>query len=193
MFSKIFLAKSYFNIPRILHFSYFFHTQSSTGPKVSLTKQAFATLLQSCSSNPNHLKQIHTLLLTSGLSIKNSLITHLLTNLIALGDMLYARQLFDEMHKPRTFLWNTLIRGYVKNDLPVEATSIYRQMHLLDICPDGFTFPFVIKACAELVQLWAGSAVHTHVLKHGLEFVAMIRTELIIISCKQNFECTIKV
>nr|POE88938.1 pentatricopeptide repeat-containing protein, mitochondrial [Quercus suber] len=87
--------------------------------------------------------------------------------------MSYARQLFDEMHKPRTFLWNTLIKGYVKNELPIEAASVYRQMHLIGVRPDSFTYPFVVKACAQLPELWTGGAVHVHVMKYGLEFVSM--------------------
>ena len=98
--------------------------------------------------------------------------------------MSYARQLFDEMHKPRTFLWNTLIKGYVKNELPIEAASVYRQMHLIGARPDSFTYPFVVKACAQLPELWAGGAVHVHVVKYGLEFVSMVRTELMIMYVK---------
>ncbi|XP_031251171.1 pentatricopeptide repeat-containing protein At2g01510, mitochondrial [Pistacia vera] len=153
-------------------------------PRMALTKQLFTTLLHACSSRPNHLKQIHALILTTGLSIKNALITQLLTNLTLLGDMIYARKLFDEMHKPRTFLWNTLIKGYVKNDIPIEAVSVYSQMHCLNIIPDRFTYPFVVKACGDLIDMWAGLAVHGHVVKHGLEFVAVVRTELVIMYVK---------
>lgn len=143
-------------------------------------KQTLSSLLESCSSRKNHLKQIHAVILTTGISVKNSLLTKLMANVIDLGDLHYARQLFDGMHKPRIFLWNTLIKGYVKNDLPVESALIYRQMKVVGVRPDSFTFPFVIKACAELPQLSTGLAVHCHVVKHGLEFISMVRTELII-------------
>lgn len=146
--------------------------------------KTFTTLLQSCSSRPNHLKQLHALLLTTGLSIKNALITQLLASLTVVGDMSYARQLFDEMHKPRPFLWNTIIKGYVKNGIPVEAVSVYGMMRDLGVRPDAFTFPFVIQACAELGDLSVGLGVHGHVLKHGLEFVVVVRTELMIMYVK---------
>ncbi|GAV63119.1 PPR domain-containing protein/PPR_2 domain-containing protein/DYW_deaminase domain-containing protein [Cephalotus follicularis] len=153
-------------------------------PPTLFTKQTFKPLLQVCSSCPNQLKQIHAIVLSTGLSIKNSLITQLLTCFTILGDMPYARQLFDEMHKPRTFLWNTLIKGYVKNELPCEAASVYRQMHSLGISPDPFTYPFVVKACSGLGETWEGEAIHGHVVKYGLEFVAMVRTELMIMYVK---------
>ncbi|KAF3432177.1 hypothetical protein FNV43_RR26916 [Rhamnella rubrinervis] len=156
------------------------HTQDCSFRPVPLTKEAFTYILQSCRSNTNQLQQIHGLLLTTGLSLKNSLVTCLLTNLTLLGNMSYARKLFDEMHKPRTFLWNTLIKGYTKNHIFIEAASVYREMRLVGVLPDSFTFPFVVKACAELPDIWVCSAVHAHVVKFGLEFVAMVRTELML-------------
>ncbi|BFG17220.1 hypothetical protein CerSpe_034940 [Prunus speciosa] len=182
--TKLWFSLSLKPLASILLFSSLTQTQNPTNPPIALTKQVFTTLLQSCSSYPNHLKQIHALILTTGLSIKNSLITQLLTNLTLLGDMSYARQLFDQMHKPRVFLWNTLIKAYVKNGIFTEAAFVYRQMHLLGVRPDQFTYTFVVKACAELPELWAGSAVLAHVVKYGLEFVAMVRTELILMFAK---------
>ncbi|XP_059649549.1 pentatricopeptide repeat-containing protein At2g01510, mitochondrial [Cornus florida] len=172
-------------IPSIFHFSTLSQAHETlSGQSLTITKQAFTSLLHSHSSHPNHLKQIHSLLLTTGLSVKNSLITQLLTSLCVLGDMSYARQLFDEMHKPRPFVWNTLIKGYFKNELPNEVASVYRQMHHIDVRPDPFTFPFVVKCCTELSELWVGVAIHAHVLKYGLEFIAMVRTELMVMYVK---------
>ncbi|KAI6699414.1 hypothetical protein NL676_013738 [Syzygium grande] len=149
-----------------------------------LTKQTLATLLKACSSQPHQLEQIHAVVLTTGLSVKNSLITQLLANLVILGDIQYARKLFDEMHKPRIFLWNTLIRGYAKNDMPMESVSLYGKMTSLGVRPDGFTFPFVVKASAELPDCWAGLTIHAHVVKYGLEYNAMVRNELMIMYVK---------
>ncbi|XP_048428791.1 pentatricopeptide repeat-containing protein At2g01510, mitochondrial [Pyrus x bretschneideri] len=175
------MAKLCFTLPLkpSLPFSSLVQIQNPANPRVGLTKQALTALLQSCSAHPNQLKQIHAVVLTTGLSIKNSLITELLTNFALLGDMSYARQLFDQMHKPRVFLWNTLIRAYVKNRIFMEAALVYRQMHVLGIRPDQFTYTFVVKACTEQPELWAGSAVLAHVVKYGLEFVAMVRIELV--------------
>lgn len=73
----------------------------------------------------------------------------------------------------------------MKNDLPNEAASIYKQMHFLGVRPDPFTFPFVIKACAQVIELRAaGSTAHAQVVKYGLEFVAVVRTELMIMYVK---------
>ncbi|XP_042501122.1 pentatricopeptide repeat-containing protein At2g01510, mitochondrial-like [Macadamia integrifolia] len=181
--------------PSILHCSSFHHTHkhgtsTPSSPSSPFTKQAFTSLLQSSSSQSHQLKQIHALLLTSGLSIKNSLITQLLSSLTLLGDMTYARLLFDEMHKPRSFLWNTLIKGYVKNDLSIEATSVYQIMRGVGVRPDPFTFPFVLKACSQVDDLCAGQEVHAHVIKFGLDFDAIVRTELMLMYAKVGELCS---
>ncbi|XP_004298471.1 PREDICTED: pentatricopeptide repeat-containing protein At2g01510, mitochondrial-like [Fragaria vesca subsp. vesca] len=153
---------------------------------VTITKQAFTAQLESCSSHPDQLKQLHAVILTTGISVKNSLLTRLITSFIALGETSYARKVFDEMHKPRVFLWNTMIKAYVKDGDFIEAAAVYRRMHRLGVRPDEFTYTFVVKACAQLLP-WAGLAVAAHAVKYGLEFVAEVRTEMVVM-CVRNRE-----
>ncbi|XP_050373958.1 LOW QUALITY PROTEIN: pentatricopeptide repeat-containing protein At2g01510, mitochondrial [Argentina anserina] len=151
---------------------------------VTITKQAFTAQLQSCSSHPNQLNQIHALILTTGISVKNSLLTSLITSFIALGDISYARKVFDEMYKPRVFLWNTIIKAYVKGCDFLEAAAVYRVMQRVGVRPDEFTYTFVVKACAKLQR--GGAAVAAHAVKYGLEFVAEVRTELVVMCVKDG-------
>ncbi|XP_058112424.1 pentatricopeptide repeat-containing protein At2g01510, mitochondrial [Magnolia sinica] len=162
------------------------HTRTrSNGPRSPPSnKQCFASLLNAFSKHPTQLMQIHALLLTTGLSRKNSLITSLISALLLMGHTIYPRRLFDTLHKPRTFLWNTLVRGYVKNDLCAEALTVYDRMHRAGIRPDEFTFPFVIKACAEVAGICGGPVVHAIVIKYGLAFDTIVRTELMIMYAK---------
>ncbi|XP_020265038.1 pentatricopeptide repeat-containing protein At2g01510, mitochondrial [Asparagus officinalis] len=146
-------------------------------------KSAVAILLKS-NSNPAHLKQIHSLLLTTGLTHKNSLLTRLLENLIRIGDIRYARKLFDEIPKPRVFLWSTLIRAYFNDNLPFDAISLYLQMGSANVRPDSFTFPFVVKACAEVLNVRLGMAVHGQIVKYGLHENAIVGTELMVMYAK---------
>ncbi|KAM5567008.1 pentatricopeptide repeat-containing protein [Rosa sericea] len=177
--SKLCLALS---LNPISQFSSLDQTRKPEPIRLTITKQAFTAQLQSCSSHPNQLKQIHALILTTGISIKNSLLTHLITAFIILGDVSYARKVFDEMHKPRVFLWNTIIKAYVKYQDFMEAAAVYRRMQRLGVRPDEFTYTFVVKACAQLP--WAGWAVAAHAVKYGLEFVVEVRTELVIMCVK---------
>ncbi|CAH2078667.1 unnamed protein product [Thlaspi arvense] len=136
-------------------------------------------LLRTSSSKPEQLKKIHALVLTSGLSVKKSLLTQLLDKLIVVGNMCYARQMFDEMHKPRIFLWNTLFKGYVENQFPFESVMLYKKMRSLDVRPDEFTYPFVAKAISQLGVLPCGFTSHAHVVKYGFESLGIVATELV--------------
>ncbi|WOL02816.1 Pentatricopeptide repeat-containing protein [Canna indica] len=156
------------------------------------TKAGFAALIRSHAFLP-HLKQIHALLLTTGLARKNSLLTRILLSLMSSGNMDYARNLFDDMHKPRIFLWNSLLRGYVSNNLPAPAAGLYRLMNNLAVRPDNFTFPFVLKACAQMLDVWLGAAVHSLLVKSGFILDAIVATELMIMYAKfgdpESAEC----
>ncbi|KAG9455005.1 hypothetical protein H6P81_007909 [Aristolochia fimbriata] len=149
----------------------------------SLDKEHFVSVLRR-SGSLRQLKKIHGLLLTTGYSRKDSLLTELLEALLRLKEMPYARQLFDEMRKPRTYLWNILVRGYVRSEIYVEALGVYGLMHRTGFPPDNFTFPFVIKTCTQLSAVWGGLQVHTLIVKLGVEFDTIVRTELMIMYAK---------
>ncbi|XP_010513875.1 PREDICTED: pentatricopeptide repeat-containing protein At2g01510, mitochondrial-like [Camelina sativa] len=149
-----------------------------------LTKQMLSELLRASCSKPRQLKKIHAIVLRTGFCEKNSLLTQLLENLVLMGDMCYARHLFDEMHKPRIFLWNTLFKGYVKNQIPSETVLLYKKMRDLGVRPDEFTYPFVVKAISQLGVLPCGSALHAHVVKNGFECLGIFATELVMMYMK---------
>ncbi|AEC05463.1 Tetratricopeptide repeat (TPR)-like superfamily protein [Arabidopsis thaliana] len=149
-----------------------------------LTKQMLSELLRASSSKPKQLKKIHAIVLRTGFSEKNSLLTQLLENLVVIGDMCYARQVFDEMHKPRIFLWNTLFKGYVRNQLPFESLLLYKKMRDLGVRPDEFTYPFVVKAISQLGDFSCGFALHAHVVKYGFGCLGIVATELVMMYMK---------
>ncbi|RRT83112.1 hypothetical protein B296_00007436 [Ensete ventricosum] len=76
---------------------------------------------------------IHALLLTTGLARKNSLLTRILLSLMSCGKVAYVRSLFDDMHKLRVFLWNTLLRGYVKGAIEDHEDAPVPLGHFLNL------------------------------------------------------------
>jgi pentatricopeptide repeat protein len=52
-------------------------------------------------------------------------------------------------------------------------------MHSLGLKGDNFTFPFVLKCCADLSSVWMGKCVHGQSLRIGLEFDIYVGTSLI--------------
>ncbi|MQL77623.1 hypothetical protein Taro_010032 [Colocasia esculenta] len=85
------------------------------------------------------------------------------------GDSPSSRRLFEEspLRRGTAFLWNTLVRAFTKAGLHVEAFGVYNQMARAGVRPDDRTFPFVLTACADAVDLRKGKEVHGAVVKSG--------------------------
>lgn len=100
---------------------------------------------------------------------KPKTIRYRLSQLCKEGQLELARQLFDDIPQPTTVVWNTMIIGYICSNLPHEAIALYSQMkwgcgsHKFE--PDPYTFSSVLKACAEMMELRIGKAVHCHILR----------------------------
>ncbi|CAL5350154.1 unnamed protein product [Camellia sinensis] len=91
----------------------------------------------------------------------------------------HARRMFDGIPNPDTAPWNTMFKGYVQNELYREVVVLFNQMKSLDIRPNCFTFPMVLKSCAKLLALQEGERVHCFVLKMGFKSNPFIGTTLI--------------
>ncbi|KAA8526174.1 hypothetical protein F0562_008087 [Nyssa sinensis] len=101
---------------------------------------------------------------------KTRTIRYRLSQLCREGQPQIARQLFDSIPRPTTVIWNTIIIGFICNNMPDEALLFYAR--LKSSSPgtkcDPYTFSSTLKACAETRQLKTGKAVHCHVLRSHL-------------------------
>ncbi|XP_076884366.1 pentatricopeptide repeat-containing protein At3g22150, chloroplastic-like [Bidens hawaiensis] len=95
-------------------------------------------------------------------------IRYRLSQLCREGQTHLARQLFDEIPKPTTVVWNAIIIGFICNNMPQEAILLYSQMKANSFVPDSYTYSSVLKACAETLNIRTGKAVHCHVLRSDL-------------------------
>ncbi|XP_076926365.1 pentatricopeptide repeat-containing protein At2g29760, chloroplastic-like [Bidens hawaiensis] len=126
-------------------------------------------LLINQSSNQNQLKQIHAQMLRTGLfhdpfSASTLISAFALSNL---QDINYAHQLFDQMPQPNVYTWNALIRAYSSSETPIQSLVIFTQMihRGNEVSPNKFTYPFVIKAAAEVSDVRVGQVVHGMAVK----------------------------
>ncbi|KAJ0717083.1 putative tetratricopeptide-like helical domain superfamily [Helianthus annuus] len=95
-------------------------------------------------------------------------IRYRLSQLCREGHPHLAHQLFDEIPKPTTVVWNSIIIGFICNNMAHEAILLYTQMKSRSFLPDSYTYSSVFKACAETRDIRVGKAVHCHVLRSGL-------------------------
>ncbi|KAJ8638335.1 hypothetical protein MRB53_012602 [Persea americana] len=84
------------------------------------------------------------------------------------GSFENAYKVFEEMPLRDLVSWNSVINGFAINGRPNEALTLFREMALEGVEPDGFTMVSMLNACAELGALALGRRVHVYLLKVGL-------------------------
>ncbi|KAL6199478.1 hypothetical protein ACLB2K_029262 [Fragaria x ananassa] len=127
------------------------------------------------------LKQLHALLLTSGLSQQQSSTSQII-NFSALsdsGNIDYSYRVLTQLPTPTVFDWNAVIRGYSKSRNPNRSISVFIKMLRHGASPDYLTYPFLAKAWARLLKRELGVAVHGHIVKAGFESDRFISNSLI--------------
>ncbi|KAK9130747.1 hypothetical protein Sjap_011234 [Stephania japonica] len=137
------------------------------------------SLLSKCKSIET-LKQIQSQFIKSGLHNTQFALSKLIEfcAVSPCGDLSYALSLFETIDAPNLFVWNTIIRGCSTSVLALEY---YVRMLFAGVEPNSYTFPFVLKACAQIPAAAAqeGKQIHGHVLKLDLDGDAFVHTSLI--------------
>ncbi|KAJ0700122.1 putative tetratricopeptide-like helical domain superfamily [Helianthus annuus] len=100
------------------------------------------------------------------------------------GSVDNALQLFDEMDKRSSFVWNLVIRVLTNNGFYKEALELYYRMSVNGIRADKFTYPFVVKACGGCLDLVEGQKVHSKLFTVGLDLDLHVCNSLIIMYAK---------
>ncbi|XP_057873196.1 pentatricopeptide repeat-containing protein At1g11290, chloroplastic [Cryptomeria japonica] len=123
---------------------------------------------------------LHAHFIITGIIKDNSFYGLKLATMYALsGSMEDARQLFDKMPQRSASLWNVMIRGYACNGQGEETLRLYYQMQDTGVQPDRYTFPFVLKACAALLDLQRGRDIHRDIVRFRLQSDAYVGTALV--------------
>ncbi|KAK9699353.1 hypothetical protein RND81_08G169100 [Saponaria officinalis] len=118
-------------------------------------------------------KKLHAHILVSGLlsvpSFRPIILRSNLASCYAFcGHLPYARHLFDEMPKPTLFLCNAVIKMYSQMGFPCDVLRVYADNFASGaLFADGFTYPFVIKACGDLSLRRIGVVLHGKAVSGG--------------------------
>nr|GMC58629.1 pentatricopeptide repeat-containing protein At5g66520-like [Ipomoea batatas] len=153
-----------------------FITATQTDSTLSLFMQKCKTL--------SHLKQIHAHLLKLYLPESPSSIAPLLSFAVSSKNpafFSYARAVFQNLQFRSTFVYNTMIRGYVQSHLPVPAILCYKEMLSYKLIVNNYTFTPLIKACSMVLDdsREMGFSVHAHIFKLGFQQDRFIASALI--------------
>lgn len=83
-----------------------------------------------------------------------------------LGYLSYARLVFDQCKERNTEIWNTMIGGYVQNNCPIEAISIFIQaLESKEAVCDDLTFLSALTAISLLQKIKMAEQLHAFILK----------------------------
>ncbi|GAB4827547.1 hypothetical protein Ancab_034431 [Ancistrocladus abbreviatus] len=103
-----------------------------------------------------------------------------LSKLCQEGQPHIARQMFETLPRPTTVLWNTIIIGFICNNMPTEALLFYSRMRSTPSTKcDSYTYSSILKACANKRQSKFGKAVHCHVLRSNINASRIVYNSLL--------------
>ncbi|CAK7324962.1 unnamed protein product [Dovyalis caffra] len=143
----------------------------------------YASLIDN-SVHKTHLNQIHSKLLVTGLQYSGFLVAKFVNKASNLGEVSYARKVFDKFPEPDVFLWNAIVRGYSRHGLFGFAIEMYARMQVACVSPDGFSFSCVLKACSALLALEMGRRVHGQIFRRGFESDVFVQNGLVALYAK---------
>ncbi|KAL5710941.1 Pentatricopeptide repeat-containing protein [Ranunculus cassubicifolius] len=95
------------------------------------------------------------------------------------GELVDARELFDEMPQRSIVSWNGMIAGYAQNGFFKEAVEVYREMQMRDECPNYVTLVSVLPAISRLGALELGKWVHLYAEKNDIKLDDVLGSALI--------------
>ncbi|KAL4559652.1 hypothetical protein LXL04_031795 [Taraxacum kok-saghyz] len=170
------LSKAFNLFSLIIQQTHHHHASSS-----DFLLQSLASLFACCSQFKaiSQGKQLHAYLVSSGFEKSPVLVPKLVTFYVDFN-LFNDAYIITKSSKIRHPLpWNVLISGYVKAGLRKEGLSVYRKMVENGIIPDNFTYPSVLKACGEELDLGFGREVHESITNAGLEWNLFVHNALV--------------
>ncbi|KAG7589776.1 Pentatricopeptide repeat [Arabidopsis suecica] len=104
--------------------------------------------------------QVHAHCISSGVEYHSALVPKLVTFYSAFNLHSEAQSINENSDILHPLPWNVLIASYAKNELFEEVVAAYKRMVSKGIRPDAFTYPSVLKACGETLDVVSGRVVH---------------------------------
>ncbi|MCO5588717.1 hypothetical protein L7F22_042676 [Adiantum nelumboides] len=95
------------------------------------------------------------------------------------GSLDEARNVFDDMSSKDEVSYNSMIQGYVQQELGLSALNLYSTMQHRHIVPNRVTFLTILKACSSVRALVEGREIHADVIARELGSDLTIESALV--------------
>ncbi|XP_024968062.1 putative pentatricopeptide repeat-containing protein At5g09950 [Cynara cardunculus var. scolymus] len=113
--------------------------------------------------------QLHVQIFKNGYTYDVFLLNTLVNIYARIGDMVYAREVFDEMPFRNSISWSCLISGYTRNRMPNETCTSFREMIREGFQPVHYAVGSVLRACQVL---------ESHGLRFGIQVHGLVSKSL---------------
>ncbi|XWS14174.1 hypothetical protein CRYUN_Cryun36dG0100800 [Craigia yunnanensis] len=188
MNKRAIFSKPSINNNKFKSFSPFCFSSSEFSSSSSPTPQpdhlsTFIASLQSCAHHKNLTKgkQLHSYMLRNGLlQASPASLTSLINMYSKCNRMTYALSLFQTApQNPNIFSFNAIIYGFITNKDPFKGLKFYREMRVLGVFPDKYTFPCLLKGCGDIMEVLEVRKIHGLVFKLGLDLDLYVGSGLV--------------
>lgn len=105
------------------------------------------------------------------------------------GSVQNAEKVFDKMGQRSIFTWNAMIGAYVANGEPLEVLKTYKEMRVLGVSLDAYSFPSLLKASGLLKNLCFGTEIHGLAVKFGFDSTICVANSLVAMYAKCDDLC----
>lgn len=124
-------------------------------------------------------KTIHSQALKFGFGSKGPLGNAIVDLYAKCGNVEFAAKAFNQLEKPDTLSWNSVLSMYSKQGLMEQVIRCFGSLQNCGLAPNQFTYAIVLSSCARLVDIDLGKQVHCGVIKMGFEFTSFCEGSLI--------------
>ncbi|PIA27652.1 hypothetical protein AQUCO_07600072v1, partial [Aquilegia coerulea] len=128
----------------------------------------------------SHVFQIHARILRVGVDQDNLIATRLIGHY----KPQLALKVFYSLQRPNIFPFNAIIRVISEEGLFVHAFSIFQTLKFRAICPNDFTFSYLLKAFSRSNDPRNVKQIHTHILKMGFDCDTFVCNGLLAVYAK---------
>lgn len=146
-----------------------------------LIVRSISSLLSSCTEVKSLAegKQLHGHIISLGFEQHPNLVPKLVSFYSTFNFLVDAHAVIENSNVLNPLSWNLLISSYAKHGLYLKVLSVYKQMVKKGIRPDNFTYPSVLKACGEELDLAFGNEVHKSINATCIRWSLFVHNALI--------------
>ncbi|GFP78874.1 pentatricopeptide repeat-containing protein at3g49740 [Phtheirospermum japonicum] len=112
--------------------------------------------------------------------VTNALISAFARN----GEIKQASKLFFDTHSKNLISWNSMISGFMLNNLPGHGLRHFSKLLVSGLKPNHYTLSLVLSICASVSDLHHGKEIHAYIIKFSYCFHTLLCNTLIALYSK---------